>query len=153
MRRITLSFAMLAALGLTAACTGDKKEAKAPAKTTKAATSKPAKAAAKPAEKAPVAAAGDAAADAKKIFATRCTTCHGMSGAGDGPAAVALTPKPRSFGDADWQAKVTDEHLAKVIVKGGLAVGLSPMMTANPDLETKPEVVKELVKMVRGFKK
>ncbi len=152
MRRITLSFAMLAALGLTAACQGDKKDAKAPAKTAKAATSKPAKAA-KPADKAPVAAAGDAAADAKKIFATRCTTCHGASGAGDGPAAVALKPKPRSFSDAEWQGKVTDEHLAKVIVKGGMAVGLSPLMTANPDLEAKPEVVKELVKMIRGFKK
>lgn len=150
MRRITWSFALLGALALTA-CQGDKKPA-APAKTEKA-VAKPAPAAEKPAEAAP-AADGDAAmAEAKTIFTTRCATCHGAGGMGDGPAAVALNPKPRTLTDPAWQDKVTDEHIATIIVKGGPAVGLSVMMAANPDLESKPEVVKALVKMVRGLKK
>ncbi len=30
-------------------------------------------------------------------FAKYCATCHGPKGAGDGPAARALNPKPRNF--------------------------------------------------------
>lgn len=33
----------------------------------------------------------------KDVFAINCVACHGASGLGDGPAAVALNPKPRSF--------------------------------------------------------
>lgn len=87
--------------------------------------------------------------EADTIWQSRCATCHGAAGKGDGPAAVALTPKPRDFSLADWQASVTDEHLEKVIIEGGQAVGLSPLMTANPDLAAKPEVVKALCAHVR----
>ncbi|MCA9525497.1 MAG: c-type cytochrome [Myxococcales bacterium] len=91
--------------------------------------------------------------EAKTVFSQRCATCHGQQGKGDGPAGAALNPKPRSFGEAGWQAKVTDEHLAKVIVGGGQSVGLSPMMAPNPDLKDKPEVVKGLVQLVREMGK
>lgn len=93
----------------------------------------------------------EAKAEAETVWQTRCTTCHGAAGRGDGPAAVALTPKPRDFSVAAWQASVTDEHLNKVVVGGGQAVGLSMMMTANPDLASKPEVVKALVAHVRSL--
>ena len=93
----------------------------------------------------------EAKAEAETVWQTRCTTCHGATGRGDGPAAVALTPKPRDFSVAAWQASVTDEHLNKVVVGGGQAVGLSMMMTANPDLASKPEVVKALVAHVRSL--
>jgi mono/diheme cytochrome c family protein len=90
-------------------------------------------------------------AEAKQVWDTRCATCHGPQGAGNGAAAAALNPKPRSFTDASWQKGVTDEHISKVIVEGGAAVNLSANMAANPDLAAKPEVVKQLVKMVRSF--
>ncbi|HET7544012.1 MAG TPA: c-type cytochrome [Polyangiaceae bacterium] len=96
--------------------------------------------------------AADPAADAKKMFSTRCVVCHGDHGAGDGPGAAALTPKPRAFSDATWQASVTDEQIGKTIVEGGAAVGKSAAMAANPDLADKPDEVKELVKIVRAFK-
>jgi hypothetical protein len=48
---------------------------------------------------------------------------------------------------------VDDVHLAKVILEGGPSVKLSPLMPANPDLKDKPEVVAQLVQLVRGFKK
>jgi mono/diheme cytochrome c family protein len=96
-------------------------------------------------------AATDAAAQAKQIFTTRCVICHGADGKGQGPTAAALNPKPRDYTDAEWQRTVTDEHLAKAIVGGGPAVGMSPLMPANPDLADKPEVVSEIVKLVRAF--
>jgi high-affinity iron transporter len=34
---------------------------------------------------------------ADAAFKLYCATCHGETGAGDGPAAVALNPKPRNF--------------------------------------------------------
>jgi len=97
--------------------------------------------------------AGDPVAEAAQIFHDRCTVCHGATGKGDGDGSAALDPKPRDFTSDEWQASVTDEHLQKIIVYGGAAVGKSPTMPANPDLDAKPEVVAELVKVVRGLAK
>lgn len=103
-----------------------------------------------PAPAAPPAAPDDTQA-AEQIFATRCFTCHGPDGKGDGPGSAALTPKPRNFHDAEWQASVTDDHIAKIIQFGGAAVGKSPAMPGNPDLMSKPQVVAALVAHVRGL--
>ncbi len=97
--------------------------------------------------------AADPANDARRAFTSKCVVCHGDHGAGDGPGSAALNPKPRAFSDGAWQGSVTDEQIAKTIVEGGAAVGKSPNMPPNPDMDSKPEVVKELVKIVRGFKK
>jgi mono/diheme cytochrome c family protein len=96
-------------------------------------------------------AALDPKAEAKNIFTSRCVACHGDKGMGDGVAAAALNPKPRSYSDKAWQKSVTDEHLTKVILEGGAAVGLSPMMPGNGDLKDKPAVIKELVAIVRSY--
>jgi mono/diheme cytochrome c family protein len=85
------------------------------------------------------------------IFSTRCATCHGQDGKGDGPAAQALNPKPRNYSDPEWQKSVTDAQIKKTIVEGGAAVGKSPLMAPNADLADKPVVLDELVKIVRGF--
>ncbi len=95
----------------------------------------------------------DPAAEAKQVFKSRCVVCHGDHGAGDGPGAAAIVPKPRAFAEPEWQASVTDEHLRRIIVEGGPAVGKSPGMPPNPDLKGKDEVVAALVKVVRDFKK
>jgi mono/diheme cytochrome c family protein len=97
-------------------------------------------------------AAPSAAAAAEQVFTSLCATCHGAGGHGDGALAASLNPKPRDYSDATWQASVTDEHIAKVIVGGGLAVGKSPLMPPNPDLANKPDVVQALVAKVRGFR-
>jgi mono/diheme cytochrome c family protein len=93
----------------------------------------------------------EAREQAQQIFATRCVTCHGPAGEGDGPGSAALTPKPRNFTDPTWQTSVTDDHLAKIIQYGGAAVGKSPAMPGNPDLMSKPQVVQALVAHVRGL--
>jgi mono/diheme cytochrome c family protein len=92
-------------------------------------------------------------AAAEQIFATRCFTCHGAQGAGDGPASAGLTPPPRNFTDPAWQSSVTDGHIEQIILYGGAAVGRSPMMPGNPDLTSKPEVVAALRAHVRGLAK
>ena len=86
-----------------------------------------------------------------EIFSARCTPCHGPQGRGDGPASAALTPKPRNFTDPTWQAKVTDEHIERIILFGGAAVGKSPAMPANPDLEQHPGIIKGLRAHIRSL--
>lgn len=84
-------------------------------------------------------------------FAALCTTCHGTSGKGDGPTGAALTPKPRDWTDAAWQASVTDQELAEVILKGGSATGLSPLMPGSMQFKDRPGVIDALVEIVRDF--
>jgi uncharacterized membrane protein len=91
-------------------------------------------------------------AAANEIFATRCVACHGEQGDGQGLAAAALPVKPRAYTDASWQSSVTDAYLKQVIVVGGAALGKSPLMPGNPDLERQPEVVDALVRKIRAFK-
>ena len=70
---------------------------------------------------------GDAAAGKIK-YQMLCVSCHGATGKGDGPAATALTPKPRNFTEQAVMSKKTDADLKKVIQQGGTAAGLSPSM-------------------------
>ena len=95
----------------------------------------------------------DAATQAKAMFETVCATCHGADGTGNGPAAANLNPKPRNYTDPAWQASVTDEDIKKTILLGGQGVGKSPMMPGQPQLRQQPEVLDELVKIIRGFGK
>lgn len=90
--------------------------------------------------------------EAVEVFQVRCSMCHGPKGQGNGPAAAAYNPKPRNFTDAAWQASVTDEHIRQTVTQGGAAVGKSASMPAHPDLAQKPEVLKALVKLIRGLK-
>jgi cytochrome c551/c552 len=97
------------------------------------------------------AAATGPAGQAKEIFSLRCTPCHGPEGRGDGPASASLTPHPRNFHDLAWQKQASDDHIAKIIQYGGVAVGKSPAMPANPDLGDKPEIVAALKDHIRGL--
>jgi len=130
------------------ACGGESEAPSAPA-----APAAPAPApAAAPAAPAAGEAGGEAArVEAEQIFTTRCVTCHGPQGAGDGPASAGLTPPPRNFQDPAWQASVTDAHIEQIVQYGGAAVGKSAAMPANPDLMSKPEVVSALRAYVRGL--
>jgi mono/diheme cytochrome c family protein len=86
---------------------------------------------------------------AQEIFKNRCSPCHGPGGRGDGPASAALNPKPRNYADAAWQKSVTDDQIKKTILYGGAAVGKSPVMPSQPDLESKPEALAGLVQLIR----
>ena len=97
--------------------------------------------------------ADDEPSAAEMMFGRVCAACHGMTGMGDGPGATTLNPKPRNYTDAAWQASITDQQIKDTILKGGQAMGKSPMMPAQPQLANQPEVLDGLVKIIRGFKK
>jgi hypothetical protein len=88
---------------------------------------------------------------AASYFAQKCALCHGEHGAGDGPGSAGLNPKPRAFSDPTWQASVTNAQIERIIVQGGTAVGKSPSMPPNPDIEDDPQIVADLRDIVRGF--
>jgi len=88
---------------------------------------------------------------AQQIYTTRCALCHGPDGRGNGPSSAMLQPRPRDYTDPAWQKAVDDDQIRRIIVKGGAAVGKSASMPESPDLVDKPDVVTELVKMIRVF--
>jgi mono/diheme cytochrome c family protein len=142
-----LSVALVLSVAALTACSGEK-----PAPAAETTAPAPPAAAPPPPAPAPVAAAVvDPKVEAETIFTTRCVTCHGATGKGDGAAAAALNPKPRDYGDKAWQAATTDDQIAKAIVEGGAAIGKSALMPPNADLKEKPEVVKALVAKIRSF--
>ena len=89
--------------------------------------------------------------EAAALFVSRCQSCHGAGGRGDGPAAASMRPRPRNFTDRMWQSNVTDARIDRIIVHGGAAVGKSPLMVPNPDLVAKPLLVAGLRELVRSF--
>lgn len=134
---------VLGAAALLAACSG---KSESPSSTATSATTAAAEAA-----PAPAGITEANRAQAREIFGSRCTPCHGPQGGGDGPASKGLTPPPRNFTDAAWQGSVTDEHIEKIVQYGGAAVGKSPAMPPNPDLS--PEVAAALREHIRSLKK
>lgn len=130
---------LAAALGLAAACS---RESTAPAPAAESAAVKKAGSAPDPQKVA-------AKEEAKQLFASTCSTCHGVSGAGNGTRSDALVPPPRNFQDPGWQASVTDAYIEKIIVSGGEAVGKSAAMPPNPELTGKPLVVAAMREYIR----
>ena len=55
--------------------------------------------------------------DAKKLYQTNCSPCHGNGGEGDGPAASACNPKPADHTSAKIQSE-TDGSLFWKISEG-----------------------------------
>ena len=102
-----------------------------------------------PAPSAPAALTPELRAEAKEAYASRCATCHGPAGKGDGPVSAGLIPRPRNLQDRAWQKAVTDAHLKRIITGGGLAVGKSVLMPPSPDLRGKP-VLDALVAHLRS---
>lgn len=98
-------------------------------------------------------AAGGRTPRAQELYTAKCAVCHGPTGAGNGPGAAALDPKPRSLRDPQWQASTTDDRIRRVIVDGGPAVGLAPSMPGNPALKTDAATTDALVALVRDFGK
>lgn len=89
---------------------------------------------------------------AQELFAMRCSACHGQDGKGTGPTAKGFNPPPADFTSAEWQKSVTDEHIELITVKGGVAVGKSSQMPPNPDLSSRPGVVRALRLYIRDLK-
>jgi cytochrome c553 len=83
-----------------------------------------------------------AAAEAVQAYQARCAVCHGRDGDGS------RHPKARNYQDPAWQAQVTDEQIKQAISKG-----VPPMMPPAADIAGKPQLLAEMVKLIRSFVK
>jgi mono/diheme cytochrome c family protein len=79
--------------------------------------------------------AGDAAAieAGKTEFQSTCLPCHGASGKGDGPAAVALNPKPADLTDAALNSQITSGQRFAIMKNGIPNTGMQPFGAALSD--------------------
>jgi mono/diheme cytochrome c family protein len=123
--------AALAGCLLLISCGGEESQPAATAPGAAPAATAPAPVPAQPAPSAPAVPAPAAKPDAATgatLYVANCATCHGARGAGDGPAAAALVPKPARHDDGSYMNALGNEHLFKVVKEGGPAVGKSPLM-------------------------
>ncbi|MGB3717209.1 MAG: c-type cytochrome, partial [Candidatus Promineifilaceae bacterium] len=61
----------------------------------------------------------DAITAGQEIYEINCRTCHGPEGAGDGPGAVGLDPKPANLSDSEMMHDLSDGYLFWRVSKGG----------------------------------
>jgi len=85
-----------------------------------------------------------------KSYVKYCVPCHGATGHGDGPAGVALKPRPRDFTSVKDLKSENDGELFEVIKDGGAAEKLSAMMPPWGGTLNKTQIW-QLVAFVRGF--
>lgn len=68
----------------------------------------------------------------QEIYKINCATCHGPEGAGDGPGAVGLDPKPANLGDSEMMHELSDGYLFWRVSKGG---AIEPFNSVMPSWE------------------
>jgi cytochrome c oxidase cbb3-type subunit 3 len=66
--------------------------------------------------------------DAKLIYRTYCTQCHGLGGGGKGVNTQSMSVQPRDHTDPKGMSAISDAQLKKAIAKGGLSVSKSVLM-------------------------
>jgi mono/diheme cytochrome c family protein len=81
-----------------------------------------------------------------RIYGERCSACHGADGAGDGPAAAALDPRPRNFRDQQfWEGRPRTQ--VRLVVEHGRP---GTMMAGFKGVLT-PEEIDAVVSYVMDF--
>ena len=75
------------------------------------------------------------AADGARLYAERCSGCHGDDGKRDGPAAAAVEPKPRNFRSPDFWHDRTDAALRAVVLSGKPGTMMPPFAGVLSDTD------------------
>ncbi len=86
----------------------------------------------------------------KMLYQANCASCHGPRGAGDGPVAEALNPKPAKHNDGVYMNGLENEYLTRVIRDGGAAVGKSVLM-APWGMTLSDQEIRDLVTFTRSL--
>ena len=74
----------------------------------------------------PLAGSKEAVLLGRELFAFHCSGCHGSAGAGNGPAAKYLSPKPANFTSAEFMGSVEDGRLYYSILNGVPGTAMHP---------------------------
>jgi mono/diheme cytochrome c family protein len=82
------------------------------------------------------------------LYGQYCAMCHGATGKGDGPAGMALKPRPADHSDPVYMRSLSDARVYVAIEKGGVAVGKSPLM-APWGAVLKEQDMRDLVGFIR----
>src|SRR5262249_55053103 len=77
----------------------------------------------------------NAEATGKRLYLERCAPCHGDGGAGDGPAAAALDPKPPDFPDAALLEGLLNVKRRQVVSEGKPGTLMAPFEGVLSDEE------------------
>src|SRR5881396_3222594 len=68
-------------------------------------------------------------AKGKTVFQINCASCHGSTGHGDGPASVALNPKPRNFTEGYWKYGGGLARVVRTISEGSPGTAMASFTT------------------------
>lgn len=79
----------------------------------------------------------------QELFSQNCASCHGEKGAGDGPAAQALNPKPRNYTApaSNWKNGNDEKGILKTLNEG---------IPGTPMVEYK-RLGEENLKLIAGY--
>jgi mono/diheme cytochrome c family protein len=84
--------------------------------------------------------------EGKKLYEEKCMICHGQNGKGDGPAALALNPKPKDFDRPEfWNQKDLDQIITNQVKNG---------KGSMPAFSLSDKEIKDIIEyMIKAFKK
>lgn len=84
--------------------------------------------------------------EGKALYGEKCMICHGADGKGNGPAAAALSPKPKDFNRPEfWKQKNVDQIITTQVKNG---------KGAMPAFNLSDNEIKEIIDyMSRAFNK
>lgn len=72
----------------------------------------------------------------KQAYAGRCSSCHGATGVADGPVAQAMGPGTvTNLVKGPFKFATDADKIEELVVKGGAALGLNPMMPPAPSID------------------
>ena len=88
--------------------------------------------------------AASIAPDGATLFQQQCIACHGDTGVGDGPAAIAYNPKPADLTDPAVAEKWTSEGLLELLTDGKGSMPSFKALLSQEELEALAEYVQSL---------
>lgn len=91
-------------------------------------------------------------AKGKTSYEQRCASCHGMTGAGDGPVAASLPAGTvRNLHTGPFKYATDAGKLKELLQKGGAALGLNPLMP--PAAGASDEELANIIEYVLSLRK